>query len=330
MMKRVLVIVLLGALGAGGWYWWSHREVGVADNLELQGNVDIRQVALAFQGSGRIASLSAEEGDRIKAGQIIGRLDTTILDLQARQAEAQVEAQEQTVLKLRNGARPEEITQARAQLDSAVAAADLAEQTLSRLARLRKSGTASVQALDQARSEAEAARALVKQLKAALQLTEAGARAEDISGAEAQLASAKASLALLRYQIDQGQLKAPVDAVVRSRLHEPGDMIGSSSTVFALALTHPKWIRVYASELDLGRIKPGMAAQVFTDSQPDVPIGGKVGYISSVAEFTPKSVQTKELRTSLVYEVRVVVEDSVDALRLGQPVTVRLTEGAGP
>lgn len=330
MMKKALVLVLLAVLAGGGWYWWSHRETGDADNLALQGNVDIRQVALAFQGNGRIAELSAEEGDRVPAGQVIGRLDTTMLELQAKQAEAQVEAQKQAVLKLRNGSRPEEIAQARAQLSSAQASAELAQQTLSRLIRLRNTGTASVQSLDQARSEAAAANATVEQSKAALQLVEAGSRAEDIASAEAQLASVEGSLAILRYQIDQGQLKAPVEAVVRSRLHEPGDMISSSTTIFALALTDPKWIRVYASETDLGRIKPGMAAQVFTDSQPDEPIAGKVGYISSVAEFTPKSVQTEELRTSLVYEVRVTVDDAADALRLGQPVTVRLSDGAAP
>ena len=98
--------------------------------------------------------------------------------------------------------------------------------------------------------------------------------------------------------------------------------------VFALALTQPKWVRVYVSEPDLGRVKPGMAASVVTDSRPGQSIAGKVGYISSVAEFTPKSVQTEELRTSLVYEVRVLVDDPQDVLRLGQPATVHLTTGA--
>lgn len=327
-MRKILIIVLLAALAAGGWYWRSHRDADDTNELALQGNVDIRQVSLAFEGSGRIAELRAEEGDRVKAGQVIGSLDTSTLKFQARQAEAQVEAQKQALLKLRNGSRPEEIAQAKAQLASAEASATLAEQNLERATSLRERGTTSVQVLDQARAQAEAARASVEQSRAALQLAEAGARAEDIAGAEAQLAAAQANLALLRHQIEQGQLKAPVDAVVRSRLREPGDIVTSAMAVFALALTEPKWIRVYASELDLGRIMPGMDAQVFADSKPDQPIAGKVGYISSVAEFTPKTVQTEELRTSLVYEVRVVVEDTDDALRLGQPVTVHLSTGA--
>jgi len=107
-------------------------------------------------------------------------------------------------------------------------------------------------------------------------------------------------------------------------------MITPATAVFALALTEPKWVRVYVTEPDLGRIRPGMAAQVFTDSRPDQSVAGRVGYISSVAEFTPKPVQTEELRTSLVYEVRVIVQDGNDALRLGQPVTVRIATGTMP
>lgn len=329
-MKRILLVVLFAAvLAAGGW-WWNNRATDDAATLVLQGNVDIRQVSLAFDGSGRIAELGVEEGDSVKAGQIIGRLDTSTLELQARQAEAQIEMQRQALLKLRNGSRPEEITQARAQLASAEASAALAEQSLSRATRLQGSGTTSVQAVDQARAEAAAASAMVEQLRAALQLIETGARTEDIAAAEAQLAAAEANLALLRHQTDQGQLRAPVDAVVRSRLREPGDIVSSATAVFALSLTDPKWIRAYVSEPALGNIRPGMEAHVFTDSHPDQPVGGRVGYISSVAEFTPKSVQTEELRTSLVYEVRIIVEDESDRLRLGQPVTVRLALEAAP
>jgi HlyD family secretion protein len=116
--------------------------------------------------------------------------------------------------------------------------------------------------------------------------------------------------------------------VVRARLLEPGDMASPQRPVFELALANPKWIRVYVDEAALGRVKPGMAAQVYTDSAPDRAVLGKIGYISSVAEFTPKSVETEELRTSLVYEVRVRVDDRSGLLRLGQPVTVKLGTGA--
>ena len=332
MKRAVIVILLLAAATAGGWHWWSQRKVENASELTLYGNVHIRQVSLAFDGSGRIAELHAEEGDRVTAGQVIGLLDTRTLELQAEVQAATVEAQRQTLLKLKNGPRPEEIAQVRAQLASAEAASVRAGQDFSRASRLRSpsGGAISEQSFDQAQASLEAAKAKVEELRAALQLVEAGARDEDIATAAAQLKASEANLALLRHQIDQGRLRAPVDAVVRSRLREPGDMATPSSAVFALALTGPKWVRVHVSETDLGKIRPGMAAQVFTDSHPDQPIDGKVGYISSVAEFTPKSVQTEELRTSLVYEVRIIVEDAGDALRLGQPATVRLPVGESP
>ena len=330
MKKALMAILIVAAAATAGWYWWSHRNAGDGRELVLHGNVDIRQVALAFDGSGRITAMGAEEGDPVKAGQVIARLDTRTLEIQARQAEAQLDAQRQALQKLRNGSRPEEIAQVRAQLASAEATAERNDQDFSRATRLQASGSGAIsqQNIDLARTNAQAANAKVAELRAALQLAEKGPRAEDIAAAEAQLKASEAQLAQLHHQIDLGRLRAPTDAVVRSRLREPGDMVKSQVPVFTLALTKPKWVRVYVGEPDLGKIKPGMAAQVFTDSHPDRPIAGKVGYISSVAEFTPKSVQTEELRTSLVYEVRVVVEDPGNVLRLGQPATVRLTVGS--
>jgi len=332
-MKKALVAVLIIAVaGVAGWYWWNHRHAGETTELVLHGNVDIRQVSLAFDGSGRITEMRAEEGDRVTSGQVIALLDTRTLEIQADQAEAQLNVQRQALLKLRNGSRPEEIEQARAQLASAEASAVRADQDYSRGTNLlaSNSGAITAQTVDQRRADAQTARAKVDELRATLQLAIKGPRAEDIAGAEAQLKASEAQLAQLRHQIDLGRLRAPADAVVRSRLHEPGDMVTSQSPVYALALTKPKWARVYVSEPDLGKIKPGMEAQVFTDSHPDQPVSGKVGYISSIAEFTPKSVETEELRTSLVYEVRIIVEDHADTLRLGQPVTVRLPIGPKP
>ncbi|MTH78496.1 HlyD family efflux transporter periplasmic adaptor subunit [Paracoccus aestuariivivens] len=329
-MKKILPILVVAALAVGGWFWWQQRNAGEADGLTLYGNVDIRQVALAFDGSGRITELAAQEGDRVRAGEVIARLDMQALQLQAKAQEAVVEAQRQALLQLQAGSRPEEIAQARAKVASAKASAELANLQRDRAARLVTSRTASQQDLDRTESEAKAANAAVDQDSAALDLILAGARPEEIAAAEAKLREAEAQLELLRHNIALGELRAPADAVIRSRLREPGDMASAQSPVYALALTDPKWIRVYVREADLGRIRPGMAAQIVTDSFPDQPVAGVVGYISSVAEFTPKSVQTEELRTSLVYEVHINVADKEDRLRLGQPVTVRLDDGAAP
>lgn len=298
-----------------------------SDTLVLHGNVDIRQVSLAFEEPGRIIAVGAEEGDRVKAGAVLAQIDTTTFRLQADQAEAQLAAQSQALLKLRNGSRPEDITQAAARLDQAKADAARAADDAARLKAIaaHTAGQAiSAEDLDHATRQAATAAAKVRELDAALRLARIGPRAEDIANADAQMRAAKAQLAQLRHAVDLGTLRAPADAVVRSRLLEPGDMASAQRPVFALALVHPKWVRVYVGEPDLGRVRMGLGARVTSDSRPGEAIAGHVGYISSVAEFTPKSVETEELRTNLVYEVRVLVDDPADRLRLGQPVTVRL------
>ena len=323
----VLAILLLAAIAAG---WRFSRHSGNSDSLVLYGNIDIRQVSLAFEGAGRIRSLHAEEGDSVPAGALLAVLDTETLVLQAAEAQAQIDAQQQRLRSLHNGSRPEEIAQARSRVSASEADVSLAKRDFRRLQDMAGSTqgrSVSEQELDHAKNRLTVAEARVTEQREALRLIEEGPREEDIAAAEAQLRVLQAKLALLQHQIEQGQLMAPAAAVVRSRLLEPGDMASPQRPVFALALTRPKWLRVYVSEVDLGRIAPGMAAEVFTDSHPEQPIDGVVGYISSVAEFTPKSVQTEALRTSLVYEVRVRVEDPQDVLRLGQPATVKLTLG---
>lgn len=330
MKKSLIAAVVVVSLAVAGWAWWRASGGKDEDGLVFYGNVDIRQISLAFDNSGRIAEVLADEGDTVKAGQLLARLDTRTLQLQADEAQGDIEVQQQTVLKARNGSRPQEIAQERAKLAAAQADAVRAERDLGRLQQIAASTQGrgvSPQDLDSAKNSAASARAKLAEQREALRLAELGPRAEEVAGAEAQLKATQAKLALLQYQISQGELKAPADAVVRSRLLEPGDMASSSRPVFALALAQPKWVRVYVGEGDLGKVKPGMAAQVTTDSHPDRPIAGSVGYIASVAEFTPKSVQTEELRTHLVYEVRIMVKDPDNMLRLGQPATVQLTAG---
>jgi HlyD family secretion protein len=325
-MKKVLVLAVLAVAVAVAAFVWTRRETAEApSHLELHGNVDIRQISLAFDGSGRISELLAEEGDAVTAGAVLARIDTRTLALQAEQAAADIQVQERMLGRVRSGARPQELEQARSRVEAAEADLSRAQQDLARLRGISdktQGRGVSRQDLDRAESAVQNASPRVDEVREALRLLEAGPRAEDIATSQAQVAASRTRLALLRHQIELGELKAPVDAVVRSRLLELGDMATPQRPVFALALTQPKWVRVYVAERDLGKVKTGMTARVLTDSQAEV--GGTVSFIAATAEFTPKSVETEELRTSLVYEVRVLVEDSADLLRLGQPVTVRL------
>lgn len=327
MKKPIAIGVALAIVVVLGLWWFVERANNSDDGLVLLGNVDIRQVSLAFNGSGRVLQVLVEEGDQVRAGDVLASLDVQPLALQAAQARALIEVQQQAVVRLRNGSRPEEIAQASSGLTAARADAERAAQDLRRFESVSTATQGqgiSAQELDRARAVARMAASAAEQQRLQFELVQQGPRKEDVAGAEAQLKASKAHLELLEYQIAQGQLKAPIDSTVRSRLVEVGDMVTPQRPAFALALTHPKWVRVFASETELGRIRPGMAAQVSTDSRPVQPIKGRVVFISPVAEFTPKSVQTEELRTSLVYEVRILAEDTADQLRLGQPVTVRL------
>ncbi|GMB80056.1 HlyD family efflux transporter periplasmic adaptor subunit [Shinella zoogloeoides] len=321
-MKRILLIVLLIAALATGAWWYRHRDSGPAE-LVLYGNVDFRQVTLAFNGNGPVAEVLVEEGAAVKKGEVIARLDTGRIRPQIDQAVAQVEAQQANLTRLKNGNRPEEIAQARANLAAAEAEAANARLQLERQSALVPRAAVSQQALDNARSAAAVADAKVDASRKALDLLVAGTRAEDIQQAAAQLRAAEAQVAFLRAELDDTDLRAPADATVRSRLIEPGEMASPTRAAFSLATNSPKWVRAYLSDMQLGRIKPGMKAQVLVDSLPGRAIPGWIGFISSVAEFTPKTVQTEELRTSLVYEVRVFVDDPDNVLRLGMPATVR-------
>ncbi|MCL2716013.1 MAG: efflux RND transporter periplasmic adaptor subunit [Alphaproteobacteria bacterium] len=324
MIRRILLSVLLAAVTAGaGWWYVAHQPA--AGGLVLMGNVDLRQVNLAFNGAERIEAVLVEEGTRLHAGQVLARMETSRLLPQVAQAEAQVAAQQATLARLRNGNRPEEIEQGRASLASARADALNARQQYERQATLLPKAATTQQALDQTRAAADVAQARVDAAQKALDLLVAGARSEDIALAEAQLHGAEAQLALSRRQLVDAELKSPVDGFVRSRLMEAGEMAAPTRPVFALAVLDPKWVRAYIPEARLAEVRIGMRATVRVDGFPDQPLDGWVGFISPIAEFTPKIVQTEELRTSLVYEIRIYTRDPGNILHMGMPATATLS-----
>jgi HlyD family secretion protein len=327
--RTILILLLILVIGAAaGLAWWLAKRENSDRQLVVYGNVDLRQVQLSFNNSERIAAVLVQEGDRVRQGQLVAKLDTRRLEPQVAQAEAQAAAQRQVVQRLRNGSRPEEIAQARANVNSARADAVNARQMYERVkgaAEMSAGRAVRQQDVDSAKAALEVAEAKLAVNEKALDLAVIGPRKEDIAQNEAQLRADEAQLAFLRQQLIDAQLLAPIDAVVRSRILEPGDMASPQKPVFTLAITDPKWVRAYVSEPDLGKVHPGMAASVVVDSFPNRRFDGWVGFISPVAEFTPKSVQTEELRTSLVYEVRVFVKDPSDELRLGMPATVYLS-----
>jgi HlyD family secretion protein len=328
--RWILLAVVLAAVAAG--LWWLADGQQRSNAIVLYGNVDLRQADLPFNASERVTEVLVQEGDHVKSGQVMARLDPTRIQPQVAKAEADVAAAQQVVNRLHAGSRPEEIAQARANVLSAQADSANARRQYDRLVELARSSSGravSRQDLDSAHAALEVAEAKLAVSRKALDLQVAGPRKEDIAQAEAQLKADEAQLALLRRQLADTELHAPLDGVIRSRLVEPGEIVSPQKAAFTLAITDPKWIRAYIAEPDLGSVREGLRTSVTTDAFPGQPFEGWVGFISPIAEFTPKTVQTEELRSSLVYEIRVFVKDPADKLRLGMPATVHLARAGG-
>ena len=325
--KKIVVIVaavVLAVFAIGAWFF-STRHTADTNTLTLFGNVDIRQVQLSFNGSERIAQLLVKEGDAVKKGQLVATLDTIRLTSNVELQQAQVASQQQAVSRLEAGSRPEEIIKAQADVEAARIDAENAERTFQRSKTLVEQNFVSKQQLDDARAAADAAKAKLHSLQEVLKLVQIGPRKEDIAQAKAVLNANQAALDVARKALADASLYAPDNGIIQGRILEPGDMASPQRPVYTLALTDPIWVRVYVQETALGKLKPGMSAEISTDSYPGKRYRAWVGYISPTAEFTPKSVESTEVRSSLVYQVRVFVCNSQNELRLGMPATVTIS-----
>lgn len=333
-MKRKILLVLvvaaaLGAVGATAWYFTHHRAAGDHE-LTLYGNVDIRQVELAFNGSERIATMLAREGEPVSKGQLLAKLDTVRLASNVDLQQAQLASQQQVVARMVAGSRPEEISKAQADVEAARVAADNAAQTYRRQQDLVARHFVAQQQADDARAAADAAQARSQSLQETLKLAQLGPRKEDIAAARALLRANQAALDVARKALADASLYAPDNGIIQDRILEPGDMASPQRPVYTLALADPVWVRAYVQGPDLGKIEPGMRADVSTDSFPGKSYRAWVGYISPTAEFTPKSVETTEVRSSLVYQVRIFVCNPQGELRMGMPATVTIHLGEHP
>jgi HlyD family secretion protein len=323
--KLGLVAVAILVAGAAGIYrtWQSPAPT----ELTLYGNVDIRQVDLAFNSAGRLLKLRKEEGDPVKVGEVLARIEPeTYQDLVAL-ATSRLEAQRALVAKLVAGSRPEEIERDKAQVEADRATVVDAQLVFDRRSQLVKTSATTIQSVDDARAALDTARAHLGVSEKILALTVLGPRQEDIDQAKAQLRSDEAALSLAKRRLEDAVLTAPSDGIVLSRIHEVGAIVGPTSPIYTVTLTDKIWVRSYVPEPDLGRIKPGLAVRVTSDTAADHAYDAWVGFISPTAEFTPKTVETPELRTQLVYRLRIFIKNPDDRLRQGMPVTVHVPLG---
>jgi len=322
-LLRPLIILLLVAAAGSGWYL-QHRNKGDVNRLVLYGNVDIREADLAFNNSEHIGKMLVKEGDYVHKGQLLATLHRERSQAEYDAAKAKLASQKAVVARLEAGSRPEEIRQARADVAAARAKLVDAGTTFKRTRDLYKQHAASKQAADDAEASLNTARANLKVAEEALALAVKGPRIEDIDEAKAMLKVDEAQLALAGEILKDCELYAPADGIIRNRILEPGDMATPQTPVFTLAKSNPVWVRTYTPETVLGKLALGMSAEVSTDSYPGKVYRGWVGYISPTAEFTPKNVETPELRTRLVYQLRAYVCNTDNELRLGMPATVTI------
>ena len=324
-MRRFLALLLVLALAAAGGYgWWRwHAPAARGDGtLVLYGNVEIRQVDLSFAVEGPIAQLLVDEGDHVKAGQVLAVLDQDAFRYAASSVEATLKSGDARLAELVAGPRAQEIERARASVAAAQAQLENAEVNLSRSTELVRRAVTSQQAMDSAQMAQRTAQAALKVAQAELALLVEGTRQEQIDQARAEVEARRANLALQRWRLERSTLKAPNDGIVLTRIREPGAVVTANTPVLTISVIDPVWIRAYVDEPNLGRLAPGTAVSVTTDAVPGKTYAGRIGFVSPTAEFTPKTVEAPGLRTALVYRVRVIVDNPDQALRQGMPATV--------
>ncbi len=321
--KIIIPILLVVLLAAGGFYYRNLvSQQQPEGQLQLYGNVDIRQIEVSFYDTGRIKNITVHEGDRVKTGQLLAELDPVRLQAEMKQQEAELLLQQQVVTRLENGSRPEEINAARDTVKALQAQVDDAKLTYDRMAqRYAKKGVARQQ-VDDAQTKYLALESELHAKQQVLALAVKGPRVEDIAIARAKLQAKEAAVILAKNKLKDSKVYAAADGVIQDRIMEPGEMTSPNAPVLTLARTNPVWIRTYVPEPNLGMVWQGMKATITTDSFPEKQYKGWVGYISPTAEFTPKNVESPQLRTRLVYQMRVYACDSQGELRLGMPATV--------
>ena len=323
----VLVVVILIALRLS--VWPSHDDAGV---ILASGTVEATEADLGFQVPGRIERISVVEGDRVSRGTELAWLDRTELVARKHAAEAQVAAARALLRELESGYRVEEISQARAALTAAEQNLTNVRRDYERTSRLFEGGAVSRQALDHTATALDLAQAEYDRSREQLQILETGPRAERIAAQRAVVAQAEAAVAQIDANLSDAVVAAPFDGLVTVRHREPGEVVQPGAPVLTIINPDDRWVRIYVRQDQIGRVQIGQTATITADSYRDRDYSGRVVFIASEAEFTPRNVQTTAERVKLVYRVKVQISgDPSFDLKPGLAADVQLvTESNEP
>jgi len=298
--------------------------------IALSGTVDAHQVDLGFQVAGRVQAIGVEEGEAVDRGQVLARLEPEDYQLALAEARARAQAARKGLAALRAGTREQEIRAGEAELARARADKRFADSEVRRVQALVPKDLASAEELDRAQMQADRAAAAVAKARHELDLLREGPRQEDIEQAAAELSAREAAVATAERRLSYTKLQAPARGVVQERLAEPGRVVSAGTPVLRVTELQRPWVRAYLSETDLARVRQGQPARVQVDGLPGRSFKGRLAFIASEAEFTPKTVETRELRVDLVYRIKINLDNPEGLLKIGMPADVTLEPVAGP
>ena len=321
-MKRWLIILLLAAvtLGAGVWSYrnWFHKEAN-ENQLKLSGNIEAHESLVSFKVTGRIIKLPVDEGMTMNTGDLLAQLDNDDYRQQVQVDEATTHVRNRQLVLGLAGTRVQEIEAARQSMIDAQADLEQKKKDLTRYEALYQKDEIPGQTRDQAATAVTMAQATLERAKQIYSELVEGTRKEELDVDRSNVRQARQNFEMSKIRLSYTVLRAPFNGVVLVRQAELGEVVSPGSPVVTLADLDHIWLRVYLPETDLGKVHWGQAVDIRSDTYPGKVYRGRVAVIASEAEFTPKSVQTEKERVTLVYRIKVDVENPNHELKPGMP-----------
>lgn len=312
-MKSLSAIVLLCTVMAGG-CGNNHNAI-----IDASGTLEAVEVNVGAKVSGQLERMTIQEGSSVQKGDTLAVLEHSTLQLQWMQAKAGVDLADAQYRLLVNGARSEDLKAGEEALRQTQATLTNAKDDYERMKELFAAKSVSRKQHDDAESRYQVALAQYNTAQQNLEKLRNFARPEDLSAAKARLEQARATAELLSTQLSYATILAPVSGIITHKPVEVGELVNTGSTVVTIAQLSSLNLMIYVNENDLGKVKLGSSADVVIDSYPDRNFRATVIYISPIAEFTPKNIQTKEDRTKLVFGVKLEVANEEGILKAGMP-----------
>ena len=325
MKKKLTIALIILLISFISYKIYSNIFLKNENNLTFYGNIDTRTVNVGFRFLGKIENITKDEGEIVKKDEVLVKLDTASLEKSLEELNEKIFASKLELSKLQTGYRQEEILEAKAAMEEAIENLNKTKDTYNRQTNLFKTKSTSEENFTISQLNYKQALATLDKAKALYELRKNGYRDEDIKIQESNLKSLEIQAEKLKIDLNDSVIKAPVDGVILTRFKEIGAITNAGESILEIAKTDEFWLRAYIDEKNLGNIKPGLKMSIQTDSRSEN-YEGVIGFISPVAEFTPKNIETQELRADLVYSFRVIVKNPDDKIRQGMPVTLKIAQ----